>query len=67
MVSEGMTNLSAYNEQYAGKEALRAIEEYCEACEGLCNTPPEGQRPCDIYQLKQYILSRTHGNNRSEE
>jgi hypothetical protein len=53
-----------YYEHYANKEALCLIEDYCAACEGMCNTPPEGQRPCDIFQLKQRMLSRTYKNIR---
>lgn len=51
-----------YYEHYRNKDALEAIEEYCQACEGLCNSPPQGERPCDIYQLKQYISSRMYRN-----
>ena len=52
-----------YYEHYRNKDALSVIESYCEACEGLCNRPPEGQRP-DIFQLKETIISRTYKNIR---
>ena len=45
------------------KIALTQIENYCSACEGLCIYPPKdgednSQRPCDIYNLKLYLLSQ---------
>ncbi len=45
------------------KIALIQIKEYCDSCEGLCVNPPKDndgnkQRPCDIYNLKLYLLSK---------
>lgn len=58
-----MTDLPiTYYEHYANKEALSLIEDYCDACEGLCDTSSKGQRPCDILRLKKYLLSRTYQN-----
>jgi hypothetical protein len=52
-----LENQTTNLDQLALKGALLTIELYCDACEGMCNTPPEGQRPCDIFELKCAILS----------